>query len=70
MIRFLFMTGTREEMKRLQFSSVERFSAVGKPEATLTDIGRVCEWAIFQSGSLNAHSARIGECRVQANHKE
>jgi len=37
---------------------------VGKPEETLTNIGRVCEWAIFWSGSLNAHHARIGECRV------
>jgi hypothetical protein len=43
---------------------------VGKPEETLTNIGRVCEWAVFQSGSLNAPGARIGECRVQANHKE
>jgi len=43
------------------------FSAVGKPENHMTDIGRVCEWANFWSGPLNAPSARIGDCRVQAN---
>ena len=48
----------------------ESFLVVGKPEETLINTGRVCEWAVFQSGSLNALRARIGECRVQANHKE
>jgi len=48
---------------------VYRFSLVGTPEETLTIIGRVCEWAIFRSGLLNAPCARIGECRVQANHE-
>jgi hypothetical protein len=30
------------------------FSAVGKPECALTSVGRVCEWADFWSGSMNA----------------
>jgi len=33
---------------------VRKFSAVGKPENHMTGSGRVCEWANFWSGSLNA----------------
>ena len=40
------------------------------PKTTLTKIGRVCEWANFWSGSLNAPRARIGDCRVQANQEK
>jgi hypothetical protein len=41
-------------MKSLKFEC-ESFLVVGTPEETLTiAIGRVCEWAAFRSGSLNA----------------
>ena len=56
-----FLVFVCERMKSL-IPACELFLVVGKPEDTLTMIGRVCEWPIFRSGLLNPPCARIGDC--------